>query len=92
MSGSYSSHLNSGGATAQTRIPASPAWSAMRRMSEGVHSCGPRPYAPRTSMAGATSTVEFEADVTHKQEEAILNQLNRQGVITEVAPVEGHQE
>jgi len=46
----------------------------------------------RTSMAGATSTVEFEADVTHKQEEAILNQLNRQGVITEVAPVEGHQE
>ena len=46
----------------------------------------------RTSMAGATSTVEFEADVTHKQEEAIFNQLNRQGVITEVAPVEGHQE
>ena len=46
----------------------------------------------RTSMAGATSTVEFEADVTHKQEEAILAQLNRQGVITEVAPIEGHQE
>jgi putative Mg2+ transporter-C (MgtC) family protein len=46
----------------------------------------------RTSMAGATSIVEFEADVTHKQQEAILAQLNRQGVITEVAPVEGHQE
>jgi len=46
----------------------------------------------RTSMAGATSIVEFEADVTHKQQETILNQLNRQGVITEVAPVEGHQE
>jgi putative Mg2+ transporter-C (MgtC) family protein len=46
----------------------------------------------RTSMAGATSIVEFEADVTHKQEEAILAQLNRQGVITEVAPIEGHQE
>ncbi len=46
----------------------------------------------RTSMAGATSIVEFEADVTHKQEEAILNQLHRQGVITEVAPIEGHQE
>ena len=46
----------------------------------------------RTSMAGATSIVEFEADVTHKQEEAILAQLNRQGVITEVVPIEGHQE
>jgi len=45
----------------------------------------------RTSM-GATSIVEFEADVTHKQEEAILAQLNRQGVITEVVPIEGHQE
>ncbi len=46
----------------------------------------------RTSVAGATSIVEFEADVTNKQEEAILAQLNRQGVITEVAPIEGHQE
>ncbi|HEY6269005.1 MAG TPA: MgtC/SapB family protein [Candidatus Acidoferrum sp.] len=46
----------------------------------------------RVSMAGATSIVEFEADVTHKQQEAILAQLNRQGVITEVAPVESRQE
>lgn len=51
----------------------------------------PMPHL-RTSMAGATSIVEFEADVTHKQQEAILAQLNRQGVITEVAPIEGHQE
>jgi putative Mg2+ transporter-C (MgtC) family protein len=46
----------------------------------------------RVSMAGATSIVEFEADVTHKQQAAILAQLNRQGVITEVAPVESRQE
>jgi len=46
----------------------------------------------RVSMAGATSTVEFEAEVSHKQQEEILAQLNRQGVITEVVPVEGHQE
>lgn len=46
----------------------------------------------RVSMAGTTSIVEFEADVTHKQQEEIVSQLNRQGVITEVAPVEGHQE
>jgi putative Mg2+ transporter-C (MgtC) family protein len=46
----------------------------------------------RVSMAGAASIAEFEADVTHKQQEEIVGQLNRQGVITEVAPVEGHQE
>jgi putative Mg2+ transporter-C (MgtC) family protein len=46
----------------------------------------------RVSMAGATSIAEFEADVTHKQQEEIVAQLNRQGVITEVAPLEGHQE
>lgn len=46
----------------------------------------------RISMAGATSIVEFEAEVSHKQQEEILAQLNRQGVITEVVPVEGRQE
>jgi putative Mg2+ transporter-C (MgtC) family protein len=46
----------------------------------------------RVSMAGANSIVEFEADVSHKQQETIVAQLHRQGVITEVVPVEGHQE
>jgi putative Mg2+ transporter-C (MgtC) family protein len=46
----------------------------------------------RVSMAGTTSVVEFEADVSHKQQEEIVAQLNRQGVVTEVVPVEGHQE
>jgi putative Mg2+ transporter-C (MgtC) family protein len=46
----------------------------------------------RVSMAGGTSIVEFEAAVSHKQQETIVAQLNRQGVITEVVPVEGHQE
>ncbi len=46
----------------------------------------------RVSMAGATSIVEFEADVTHKQQEEILAKLNRQGVISEVVPLEGRQE
>jgi putative Mg2+ transporter-C (MgtC) family protein len=46
----------------------------------------------RISMAGTSSVVEFEADVSHKQQEAILTQLNRQGVVAEVAPVEAHQE
>src|SRR3989475_3766960 len=46
----------------------------------------------RVSMAGANSIVEFESDVSHSQQEKILTQLNRQGVITEVIPLEGHHE
>jgi putative Mg2+ transporter-C (MgtC) family protein len=43
----------------------------------------------RVSMAGANSIVEFEADVSHSQELQIVSQLNRQGVVTELVPVNG---
>jgi putative Mg2+ transporter-C (MgtC) family protein len=46
----------------------------------------------RTSMMGINSIVEFEADVSHSQEQKIVIQLNRQGIVTEVIPVEGHHE
>ncbi|HET7151024.1 MAG TPA: MgtC/SapB family protein [Candidatus Acidoferrum sp.] len=46
----------------------------------------------RVSMAGGNSIVEFESVVSHSQQEKIVTQLNRQGVITEVMPVEGSQE
>lgn len=46
----------------------------------------------RVSMAGGNSIVEFESEVSHSQQEAIVTQLNRQGVITEVTPLEGHRE
>jgi putative Mg2+ transporter-C (MgtC) family protein len=46
----------------------------------------------RVSMAGVNSIVEFESDVSHSQQETIVTQLNRQGVITEVIPFEGHHE
>jgi putative Mg2+ transporter-C (MgtC) family protein len=46
----------------------------------------------RVSMAGMNSIVEFESEVSHSQQESIVAHLNRQGVITELAPVEGHQE
>jgi hypothetical protein len=46
----------------------------------------------RVSMAGTTSIVEFDADVRHAQQEQIVAQLNRAGVITEVIPLEGHHE
>ncbi len=46
----------------------------------------------RVSMAGITSIVEFEADVSARQQEQIVKQLNRQGVVTEVLPLEGRHE
>ncbi|HET8923420.1 MAG TPA: MgtC/SapB family protein [Candidatus Acidoferrum sp.] len=46
----------------------------------------------RTSMSGVTSVVEFEAEVSHSQQEKIVTQLNRQGVVTEVIPSEGRHE
>jgi putative Mg2+ transporter-C (MgtC) family protein len=44
------------------------------------------------SMTGTDSIVEFEADVSHKQQEQIVEQLNRQGVVTEVVPLQGRHE
>ena len=46
----------------------------------------------RVSMAGANSIVEFEAEVNRSQQEHIVQQLNRQGVLTEVISVEGSYE
>ena len=46
----------------------------------------------RVSMLGERSIVEFEVDVSHKQQESILAQLNRPGIMTEVVPLEGHHE
>ena len=46
----------------------------------------------RVSMAGLLSIVEFDAEVSHRQQEKIVAQLDRPGVVTEVTPMEGHQE
>lgn len=46
----------------------------------------------RVSMTGTNSIVEFEAVVSHKQQEQIVEQLNRQNVVTEVVPLQGHRE
>jgi putative Mg2+ transporter-C (MgtC) family protein len=43
----------------------------------------------RVSMTGQHSVVEFEADVSQHQEQQIVEQLNREGVVTEVVPYEG---
>jgi putative Mg2+ transporter-C (MgtC) family protein len=46
----------------------------------------------RVSISGTNSIVEFEAEVNSRQQEQIVQQLNRQGVLTEVVAVEGFQE
>jgi putative Mg2+ transporter-C (MgtC) family protein len=46
----------------------------------------------RVSTAGGNSIVEFESVVTHTQQEKIVDQLNRQGVIMEVMALEGVHE
>jgi putative Mg2+ transporter-C (MgtC) family protein len=46
----------------------------------------------RVSMAGTNSVVEFDSMVSHSQQETIVAQLNRQGVTTEVMPLEGFHE
>jgi putative Mg2+ transporter-C (MgtC) family protein len=51
-----------------------------------------RPLHFRTSIAGTTSVVEFEADVNHRQQEGIVAQLNRHGVVAEIIPSQGFHE
>ena len=46
----------------------------------------------RTSMVGLNSIVEFEGDVSYSQQEKIVAQLNRKGIVTEVIPSEGRHE
>ena len=46
----------------------------------------------RVSMAGSNSIVELESVLSHKQQEKIVTQLNRQGVITEVTRGEDRRE
>ena len=46
----------------------------------------------RISMLGDKSMVEFDADVSHSEQEAILGRMNRPGIVSEVAPHEGHHE
>jgi putative Mg2+ transporter-C (MgtC) family protein len=46
----------------------------------------------RVSMLSDKSVVEFEVDVSHKQQEEIFTRLNRPGTVTEVVPLEGHRE
>ena len=51
-----------------------------------------RPQQFRVSMVGVNSIVEFQAEVSRRQQEQVVERLNRVGVVTEVIPIEGHHE
>ncbi len=51
-----------------------------------------KPQQFRVSMVGVNSEVEFEAEVGRRQQEQIVEKLNRVGVVTEVTPIEGRHE
>lgn len=51
-----------------------------------------KPQQFRISMVGVNSIVEFQAEVSHWQQEQIAERLNRVGVVTEVTPIEGRHE
>ena len=51
-----------------------------------------KPHQFRVSMVGVNSVVEFQAEVGHRQQEQVVEKLNRVGVVTEVTPIEGHRE
>jgi putative Mg2+ transporter-C (MgtC) family protein len=51
-----------------------------------------KPQQFRVSMNGPTSIVEFHADTGYRQQEQIVKNLNRPGVVVEVVPFEGRHE
>jgi len=51
-----------------------------------------KPQQLRASMNGPTTIVEFHADTGYRQQEQIVEKLNRPGVVVEVIPFEGRHE
>lgn len=51
-----------------------------------------RPQHFRQSMSGDTTIVEFDGDFRHRQEEKIVQRLNRAGIFVEVTLLVGHHE
>jgi putative Mg2+ transporter-C (MgtC) family protein len=53
---------------------------------------GVRPQHFRASMAGENTIVEFDGDLRHRQEEKVVQHMNRTGIFVEVTPLVGHRE
>ena len=74
------------------RVTASHAENVTSEVQRMLADLNARPQHFRQSMSGDTTIVEFDGDFRHRQEEKILQKLNRAGVFIEVTPLVGHHE
>jgi putative Mg2+ transporter-C (MgtC) family protein len=74
------------------RVTASHAESITSEVQRMLADMDARPQHFRQSMSGDTTIVEFDGDFRHRQEEKIMQKLNRAGVFVEVTPLVGHHE
>ncbi len=74
------------------RITSSHAENVAREVQQMLAELKIKPQQFRVSMVGVSSILEFQAEVGHRQQEKIVDKLNRVGVVTEIVPFEGHRE
>jgi len=74
------------------RFTTGPTENIAREVQEILSALHVAPQHLRVSISGTNSIVEFQADVNHQQEAAIVDKLNRQGVVMEIIPSNGHHE
>jgi len=74
------------------RITASHTEDIASEVQKLVESLKVKPQQFRVSMNGPTSIVEFHADTGNRQQEQIVKNLNRPGVVVEVIPFERNHE
>ena len=74
------------------RVTASHAENVTSEVQRMLADLNARPQHFRQSMSGDTTIVEFDGDFRHRQEEKIMQKLNRAGVFIEVTPLVGHHE
>jgi putative Mg2+ transporter-C (MgtC) family protein len=74
------------------RVSGSHAENITREVQELLVELKITPQHFRVSMSGANSVVEFEGEVKAKKEAVFVERLHREGLITEMTPLEGHHE
>jgi putative Mg2+ transporter-C (MgtC) family protein len=74
------------------RVTASHTEGIASEVQKCLESLNMKPQQFRASMNGPTSIVEFHADTGYRQQEQIVQKLNRPGVVVEVIPFEGRHE
>ena len=72
------------------RVTASHAEDIASEVHKLLESLKIKPQQFRVSMNGPTSIVEFHADTGYRQQEQIVQKLNRPSVVVEVVPFEGN--